>query len=96
MVVGQGLKLVLVGLVAGMAASCAVARAVSSFLYQTESHDVVTFAVVPAVLVVIALAACVLPAWRAARVDRRRSCGRSDRGGLQSGRPSRGRGRDGR
>jgi len=70
MVVRQGLKLVLVGLVAGMAASYAVARAVGSFLYQTESHDdVVTFAAVPAVLVVIALAACVLPAWRAARVD---------------------------
>jgi predicted permease len=69
MVVGQGLQLVLVGLAAGMAASYAVARTVSSFLYQTESHDLVTFAAVPAVLVLIALAACVLPAWRAARVD---------------------------
>ena len=69
MVVGQGLQLVSVGLVAGMAASYAVARAVSSFLYQTESHDLVTFAAVPAVLVLIALAACVLPARRAARVD---------------------------
>jgi predicted permease len=69
MVVGHGLKLVSAGLLAGMAASYAVARVVSSFLYQTESHDLLTFAAVPAVLVLIALAACMLPAWRAARVD---------------------------
>jgi predicted permease len=69
MVVGQGLKLVTVGLVAGMAASYAVARAVGSFLYQTESHDLVTFGAVPVVLVVIALIACALPAYRASRVD---------------------------
>jgi ABC-type antimicrobial peptide transport system permease subunit len=69
MVVGQGLKLVTLGLVAGMAASYAVARAVGSFLYQTESLDLVTFGAVPVVLVVIALIACALPAYRASRVD---------------------------
>jgi predicted permease len=69
MVVGRGLKLVTVGLVAGMAASYAVVRAVASFLYQTESHDLVTFGAVPIVLVVIALIACALPAYRASRVD---------------------------
>jgi predicted permease len=69
MVVRQGLKLVMVGLVAGMIASYAVARAVGSFLYQTESHDLFTFGAVPVVLVAIALIACALPAWRASRVD---------------------------
>jgi ABC-type antimicrobial peptide transport system permease subunit len=69
MVIGQGLKLVTVGLVAGMIASYVVARAVGSFLYQTESHDLVTFGAVPVVLVAIALIACALPAWRASRVD---------------------------
>jgi predicted permease len=68
MVVGQGLKLVSVGLAAGLAASYAVARAVGSFLYQTESHDAVTFGAVSTVLVLIALVACLLPAYRASRV----------------------------
>jgi putative ABC transport system permease protein len=69
MVIGQGLKLVTVGLAAGMIASYAVARAVGAFLYQTESHDLVTFGAVPVVLVAIALIACALPAYRASRVD---------------------------
>ena len=69
MVVGQGLKLVSVGLVAGVIASYGVARALDSFLYQTESHDLVTFGAVPVVLVLIALMACALPAYRASRVD---------------------------
>jgi len=69
MVVGQGLKLVSVGLVAGVIASYGVARAVDSLLYQTESHDLVTFGAVPVVLVLIALMACALPAYRASRVD---------------------------
>jgi putative ABC transport system permease protein len=69
MVVGQGLKLVSVGLLAGMVVSYGVARVVASFLYQTESHDPVTFAAVPVVLVLIALIACALPAYRASRVD---------------------------
>jgi putative ABC transport system permease protein len=69
MVVGQGLKLVSVGLLSGMVASYGVARVVASFLYQTASHDLVTFAAVPVVLVLIALIACALPAYRASRLD---------------------------
>jgi ABC-type antimicrobial peptide transport system permease subunit len=63
------LRLVSVGLAAGLVASYGAARAAASFLYQTESHDLVTFATVPIVLVLIAVVACVLPAYRAARVD---------------------------
>jgi len=69
LVVGQGLKLVSIGLFAGVAASYIVARAVASLLYQTESHDVVTFVSVPVVLAGIALVACALPAYRASRVE---------------------------
>jgi ABC-type antimicrobial peptide transport system permease subunit len=69
MVVGQGLKLVAVGLALGIIASYAVARTVASFLYQTESHDLATFAIVPIVLLVVALVACALPAYRASRLD---------------------------
>jgi putative ABC transport system permease protein len=69
MVVGQGLKLVALGLVAGAIASFWVARALTSLLYQTGAHDVVTFASVPVVLALISLAACALPAVRASRVE---------------------------
>jgi ABC-type lipoprotein release transport system permease subunit len=41
----------------------------TSFLYQTDTHDVVTFAVVPVVRVLISLVACALPAMRALQVE---------------------------
>jgi predicted permease len=68
MVVGRGLKLVAIGLLAGAVASYFMARAVQSFLFQTESHDLMTFATVPLVLATIAIIACALPAYRASRV----------------------------
>jgi predicted permease len=69
MVVGQGLKLVSVGLAAGIVVSYLAARLVASLLYQTESHDLITFGSVPLMLMLIALVACALPAWRASRVE---------------------------
>ena len=69
MVVGRGLKLVSIGLLAGAVASYFMAQAVQSLLFQTESHDVVTFAIVPLVLATIAIIACALPAYRASRVE---------------------------
>jgi ABC-type antimicrobial peptide transport system permease subunit len=69
MVVGQGLKLVSIGLGVGAIGSYLAARAVASLLYQTESHDPVTFATVPVVLALTALLACALPAYRASRVE---------------------------
>jgi predicted permease len=69
MVVGRGFKLVSMGLLAGAVASYFMARAVQSLLFQTESHDLMTFATVPLVLATIALIACALPAYRASRVE---------------------------
>ncbi|HVQ16885.1 MAG TPA: ABC transporter permease [Vicinamibacterales bacterium] len=69
MVVGQGLKLVAIGLMAGAVVSFWMARALTSLLYQTEVHDAITFASVPVVLGLISLAACALPARRASRVE---------------------------
>jgi putative ABC transport system permease protein len=69
MVVGRGLKLVSMGLLAGAVASYFMARVVQSLLFQTESHDLVTFAIVPLVLTGVALMACALPAYRASRVE---------------------------
>lgn len=69
MVLGQGLKLVAIGLLLGVLVSYGVGRAISSLLYQTESNDIVTFGTVPIVLVLIAVIACALPAYRASRVE---------------------------
>ena len=69
MIVSQGLKLVTLGLVVGIAASFGVARAVASLLYETSGYDLVAFSAAPIVLVATALLACALPAYRASRVD---------------------------
>jgi len=67
-VVRQGLRLTLVGVVLGLAGAAVLARSLSSVLHGVSAFDVVTFAVVPALLGGVALLASWLPARRAARV----------------------------
>jgi predicted permease len=69
MVVGQGLKVVFLGVVAGAVAALAVSNAAASLLYETHRYDLVTFGTVPLVLLLTALVACAIPAYRAARVE---------------------------
>jgi len=69
LVVSEGMKVALVGICAGLLGALAVGRAVSSLLYGVTVHDPSTFAGVAVILTVIALAACFLPARRAAKVD---------------------------
>jgi putative ABC transport system permease protein len=69
LVVGQGMRLVLVGLGLGLAGAWALSRVLSSQLYEVTSRDPVTYAGVAAVLGVVALVATYLPARRATRVD---------------------------
>ena len=69
MLARQGLSMVSVGLGAGLAASLAVARLVSSLLYGVGSFDPLTFIAVPIVLVLVACFAILVPARRAAKVD---------------------------
>jgi putative ABC transport system permease protein len=69
MVVGQGLKVVLLGVVAGAVAALAASNAAASLLYETERYDLMTFGTVPLVLLLTALVACALPAYRASRVQ---------------------------
>jgi macrolide transport system ATP-binding/permease protein len=69
LVMAQGMKLVLVGLVIGIPASLAVARLLSSMLVGLTTSDPLTIAVVTALLVGVTLLACYLPARRATRVD---------------------------
>jgi len=69
MVVAEGARIILVAVVIGLAASFAATRLLRSQLYGVGPSDVVTFAVVTAVLTVVALLGCYLPARRAGGVD---------------------------
>jgi predicted permease len=65
----DGLRPALFGLLLGLTASAATVRLIQSMLYQTEPLDPVVFASVAALLLVVATLACMLPAWRASRLD---------------------------
>ncbi|HEV2245545.1 MAG TPA: FtsX-like permease family protein [Terriglobia bacterium] len=69
MVIGQGLKLVLIGVAIGIAGALGLTRFLSSLLYGVMPTDPLTFIAVSLILIAVALAACYIPARRAARVD---------------------------
>jgi ABC-type antimicrobial peptide transport system permease subunit len=69
LVLGEGTRMALTGAAAGIAASLALTRLMASQLYGVSAHDPVTFAVVALALVLVALAACYVPARRAMKVD---------------------------
>jgi putative ABC transport system permease protein len=69
LVVRQGMRLVVVGLVLGLVAALALTRVMSALLYRTDRFDPVTFIACPIVLALVALLACYLPARRAARIE---------------------------
>jgi putative ABC transport system permease protein len=69
MVVGQGLKLALIGVAIGIAGALALTRFLASMLYGVKPTDPVTFVAVSVILTAVALLACYIPARRAARVD---------------------------
>ncbi len=61
--------LVAVGSVAGAGAAILVSRMLESLLFGVRPTDAATFAAVPVLLVAVGLAACLIPALRATRVD---------------------------
>jgi putative ABC transport system permease protein len=65
----DGLRPTLFGLALGLAVSAAVVRQIQSMLYKTAPFDPVVFAAVAAILLGVAVLACLLPAWRAAHID---------------------------
>ncbi len=69
MVVGQGLKLVVIGVAIGIVGALALTRFLSSLLYGVKPTDPLTFIAVSLILIAVALAACYIPARRAAKVD---------------------------
>ena len=69
LVVRQGMQLAGTGIVLGLVGAAALTRVMSSLLFGISTTDALTFAAVPALLVAVALAATVIPAWKATRVD---------------------------
>ena len=65
----DGLRPALIGLVLGIAGSVAATQLIRSVLYATRPLDAVVFVSVIATLLLVAAIACLIPAWRAARVD---------------------------
>ena len=65
----EGLKPAIIGLIVGLIGSAATTRLIQSLLFGTRPLDITVFALVILVLLVVAAVACVLPAWRASRLD---------------------------
>jgi predicted permease len=65
----DGLRPALIGLGLGMAMSVAITRLIRSVLYGTSPLDATVFVLVIATLLLSSIAACLLPAWRAARIN---------------------------
>jgi len=69
LILREGLGMTALGVVTGLLMSAAAARSLSTFLFGVTAFDATSFLVVPLVLAVVAVAACLAPARRAARVD---------------------------
>jgi predicted permease len=69
MAVGEGMGVVAIGLIAGIAGTLAVTRLFQSMLFAVDAADPVTLIVVAGILAAVALLACYIPARRATRVD---------------------------
>ena len=69
LIMGQGMKLTLIGLAIGIVGAIAFTRLLRSFLFGVTPTDLMTFGVSAVVLMAIALLACLIPARRATKVD---------------------------
>jgi putative ABC transport system permease protein len=69
LVIEQGVRLALLGLAIGIGVASAVTRLIRSLLYGVTASDPVTFVSVASLLIGVVLLACLVPAWRAMRVD---------------------------
>ena len=69
MVLGRGMRLTIVGLLAGLAAALGLTRVLQTQLFNVKPTDPATMAAVAALIATVAFAACYIPASRATRVD---------------------------
>jgi ABC-type antimicrobial peptide transport system permease subunit len=69
LILGQGTRLVVVGIAIGIGGAVGLTRLMASQLFMVSATDPLTFAGVSLTLVLVALGACYIPARRAAKVD---------------------------
>jgi ABC-type antimicrobial peptide transport system permease subunit len=69
LVLFEGLRPALIGLIFGVAASALATQLLRSMLYGTQPLDPAAFAGAAAMLMAVAVLACLIPAWRASRID---------------------------
>jgi putative ABC transport system permease protein len=69
LVVGQGMWMALIGVAVGIGGAFALTRVMTSLLFTVTATDPITFVAIPLILAIVALAACFVPARRAAKVD---------------------------
>jgi putative ABC transport system permease protein len=66
---GQGLKLVTIGVISGVGGALALTRIIKQLLYGVTATDPLTYLLISLLLIIVALLACYLPARRATRID---------------------------
>jgi predicted permease len=69
LVIGHGARMALIGVAAGIVAALGLTRLMANQLFGVSAHDPLTFAGVAALLMIVAIVACYIPARRAMRVD---------------------------
>ncbi len=69
LILGQGVRVVFLGLVLGLGGALAITRVIRSLLFDVTPKDPLTFVFVSVLLTVVALTACSIPARRATKVD---------------------------
>ncbi len=69
LITSEGMKLAAIGVVIGFVLSLALSRVLSSVLIGVSAYDVTIFIIIPPLLAMVALVACLVPARKATRVD---------------------------
>jgi len=69
LILGQGARLALIGVVVGIVGALGLTQVMASLLFGVSARDWATFSVVPWIVIAMILAGCYVPARRAAKVD---------------------------